>query len=411
MTEISEKTELGLRPRLLAAGWFALTACGPILFFFLVLTRAFLFVAIFDPRDVFVTAIFIVMPLAIAAFFGFFIGSRILNDGVVTSGSKAALHGALVGILAFLGHMVAYTAMSAANTSAGLGQVVGSALAIFYVGALMVGWLVVLSGALGGWLLFRFSWNSLHAPLTTWTHRTRAIRLNWMAAAALVVVLIACWLPVRRLAQLENAGETERDLFQAVWSNDPAKVEELLAAGLSADTLSVAGTPLLIEAAENGHTRIVKMLLEHGANPNVRSINPGHRTPLHYACSNFDVGSIKALLARGADINATDDAGWTPLIIAASTTDRETVNFLIEHGADVNARNTFGNTALSSVRESRDSSGNADRSGEHPSSRLDAGRNFGDSRDHENPMIIKRARARHDAIVELLVSYGAKSQD
>ena len=408
MTELSDETELGLRPRLLAAGWFALTACVPILFLFLVLSRFFFVVAIFDPTDPFVASLFILLPIAIAAFFGFSIGSRILNDGVVTSGWKAALHGALVGILAFLGHMLAYTAIGAANASRGLGEIVGSTLTLFYLGARMVGWLVVLAGGFSGWLLFRFSWNSLHAPLTTWTHRIRAIRLNWIAAAALLVVLIACWVPVRRLAQLENAGESERDLFQAVWSNDPAKVEELLAAGLPADTLSVAGTPLLIEAAENGHTRIVKMLLEHGANPNVRSINPGHRTPLHYACSNFDVGSIEALLARGADINATDDSGWTPLIIAASTTDRETVKFLIEHGADVNARNTFGNTALSSVRESRDLAGNADRSGEHPSSRLDAGRNFGDSRDHENPMIIKRARARHDAIIELLVSYGAK---
>ncbi len=94
---------------------------------------------------------------------------------------------------------------------------------------------------------------------------------------------------------------------------------------------------------------------------------------------------------------------------AASTTDRETVKFLIEHGADVNSTSRDGSSALSLVRRDRDSAGNRDRAGEGMyGERLDAGQNYGDSRDYQNPAIIERARARHDAIIELLLSYGAK---
>jgi hypothetical protein len=53
--------------------------------------------------------------------------------------------------------------------------------------------------------------------------------------------------------------------------------------------------------------------------------------------------------------------------------------------------------------------GNRDRAGDGMyGQRLDAGQNYGDSRDYQNPAIIERARARHDAIIELLLSYGAR---
>jgi ankyrin repeat protein len=256
-------------------------------------------------------------------------------------------------------------------------------------------------------MLFRFSNNSLSAPLTTWATKSVARRLNCFALAALLVVLFLLWLPVRSQYRHESAQEAQRDLFQAVWGNNPERVTELLASGLSANSVDVAGIPLLVTAAEQGNTRVVSILLENGANPNVRGDHNPHATPLHLAAENFDVESIKRLVERQANVNAADDYGRTPLMLAAVNTDRDTVQFLIDHGAAVNLKASDGITALGWVKQLRDSAGNRDRTGS-ANLREDAGRNFGDSRDYENPMIIKRARERHDAVIELLKSYGAQ---
>lgn len=55
---------------------------------------------------------------------------------------------------------------------------------------------------------------------------------------------------------------------------------------------------------------------------------------------------VKALLARGAEVNAQDNAGRTALMFAVINMHRDMVYVLLEHGADVNARAVDGATAL-----------------------------------------------------------------
>ena len=408
MEQPPEKTELGLRPRLIGAGWFAATACIPV-FGFLGVFGRLMFGMPSDGTAPVGLSIFVALPLCLAAFFGFVFGSTILNDAKVAGGWKAAWHGARVGLLSYVAYVLFYAIIMAANAKAGIAELAAAVFTIFFFSALFVGWLIPIAGALGGWLLFRFSWTSLSASNTTWTSESHARRLNQRAVLALIAALIVCWLPVRNLNQREAARESQRDLFDAVWRGQPERVDELLASGMSANMLDVGGTPLLVTAAEKGHTRVLKILLAHGADPNVRGVHPGRETPLHLSASNFDIESIRALLERGADVNARDDFGRTPLLLAAAATDRDTVKYLIDHGADINCRANDGRTPLSNATVNRDSAGNLDRSGDAPGQRPDAGENYGDSRDYENPLIIKRARARHDGIIDLLKSSGAKS--
>jgi len=56
----------------------------------------------------------------------------------------------------------------------------------------------------------------------------------------------------------------------------------------------------------------VKLLLKRGANPNVRDLYSG-KTPLHEAASNKDPRLIRILIDAGADANARDNTGETPL--------------------------------------------------------------------------------------------------
>jgi hypothetical protein len=55
---------------------------------------------------------------------------------------------------------------------------------------------------------------------------------------------------------------------------------------------------------------------------------------------------VQAFLAKGANVNTTDDDGGTPLIWAVARGQPETVRLLLKSGADVNARDGDGMTAL-----------------------------------------------------------------
>jgi ankyrin repeat protein len=67
-------------------------------------------------------------------------------------------------------------------------------------------------------------------------------------------------------------------------------------------------------ATAAGHHKIVKMLLEHGADPNVRE--QGGYTPLHAAAQNGDEEMIRILLYGGADLTVKSRDGKTPMDIA-----------------------------------------------------------------------------------------------
>jgi ankyrin repeat protein len=60
-----------------------------------------------------------------------------------------------------------------------------------------------------------------------------------------------------------------------------------------------------------------------------------------------DQKSVRALVARKADVNASSSDGSTALLWAAHWNDGETADLLLSSGADANRVNDFGMTALS----------------------------------------------------------------
>ena len=70
------------------------------------------------------------------------------------------------------------------------------------------------------------------------------------------------------------------------------------------------GTPLL-HAAMEGDLESMRMLLDHGADPNAR--NGRNELPLGYACSYGHWEAAKLLVERGADVNGIELQGKTLL--------------------------------------------------------------------------------------------------
>jgi len=84
----------------------------------------------------------------------------------------------------------------------------------------------------------------------------------------------------------------------------------------------MTGTPLH-SAVSGRHTDVVGVLLEAGANPDVRQ--SGGWTPLHSAAHNGDVASVRLLLDAGADPAATNDEGTSVLEMARASGDDATI--------------------------------------------------------------------------------------
>lgn len=111
-----------------------------------------------------------------------------------------------------------------------------------------------------------------------------------------------------------NLLTSTEKLFEAVKRNSSLEVENYIKAGAFVNPQNVdSGTPLHY-AAWKGYDRVVNVLLQNKANPNVVG-NKG-ATPLHYAAKFSYLKVVIALLSNGAVYNAVSDNGKTPLDFA-----------------------------------------------------------------------------------------------
>ena len=121
-----------------------------------------------------------------------------------------------------------------------------------------------------------------------------------------------------RNPELVNAytGDGFQPLGLACFFGQSDCSEYLVKAGASVNARSRNGLQAapIQSAAAGGHSRIVKMLLEHGADPNIRE--QGGYTPLHAAAQNGNEEMIRLLLYNGADLTLQGDDGKTPLDLA-----------------------------------------------------------------------------------------------
>jgi ankyrin repeat protein len=128
--------------------------------------------------------------------------------------------------------------------------------------------------------------------------------------------------------------------------------------------LTIGATPLL-RAAKAFDAPAVKLLLEHGALPNLPNMRGTTPTMAAAGLGSVDadtrglfttddvqersIATLEPLLAAGGEINGADGRGQTPLHGAAFWGWNEVVKFLVARGADLNAKDGRGLTPVDSA--------------------------------------------------------------
>ena len=154
-----------------------------------------------------------------------------------------------------------------------------------------------------------------------------------------------------RRKDIEDLNEINNDeegklLYQAAQSGDYQKCLSIIKKGADIEFYenSLGITPLWI-AAQNGHTKICKLLLENGAN--IEATNIKGLTPLFIAVENHKVDICVLLIERGANINYKMMDGTTILWIIACQGYTDLAKLLLDKGVYSDyAEHTYGSTPL-----------------------------------------------------------------
>src|ERR1044072_1059507 len=182
----------------------------------------------------------------------------------------------------------------------------------------------------------------------------------------------------KRVLKLRGYDFDEKNFFAAAQARDTLAINAFFDAGINPNAQNSEGRTVLISAAARGELDVVKLLLSHGVEVNVKD-NRGYTALAHALEARYseveeallnrpelnpNVGGLlgrpvllayvwrdnkkatERLLALGADVKLVDKDGDTALHGAAETGNVEIMRMLLDKGADPNAKNNQGGTPL-----------------------------------------------------------------
>lgn len=151
--------------------------------------------------------------------------------------------------------------------------------------------------------------------------------------------------PPPTVASPKQRTVSDEQFFQAAGAGEIATIGQAIQQGINVDTPDPDGQTALMFAGFNGHTKVMRLLLEHGADVNHTSVLD--RTALMVTASGPNLEAVELLLSEGAKVNMRDShEGWTALMIAATEGQTEIVKRLLASGADKTLAEKDGETAL-----------------------------------------------------------------
>ncbi len=105
----------------------------------------------------------------------------------------------------------------------------------------------------------------------------------------------------------------------------------------------IQGTPLQI-ACKNGNLEIVKLLIEAGADKEIKDI--GRLSPLSIAVSNNHLTIVNYLIEAGADIYSKGPNNLQPVHFACSCGSKKSIELLLSKGIDINLVDSLKSSLL-----------------------------------------------------------------
>jgi ankyrin repeat protein len=136
-------------------------------------------------------------------------------------------------------------------------------------------------------------------------------------------------------------------LFHAIRQGNHDEVARLIAGGISANAQLPNGMPTLLHAVVTSDARMLKLLLERGADVNAQT--PFGITALHAAV--YDLEKTKLLLSAKANPNAATVNGITPLMGAVSRGGALAITqALVQAGAEAKAAPAANNSIAGTLR-------------------------------------------------------------
>lgn len=145
------------------------------------------------------------------------------------------------------------------------------------------------------------------------------------------------------LAQQPAGASRQRDAaLQALQRDDPHALRTALLRGADPNLRDELGVPLVVVAARLKAWQSVRALAELKGT-DLDATSPEGANALMFAALHGELPVVKALIARGAEVNKT---GWTPLHWAAANGHAEIVRHLLEHHAYIDAESPNLTTPL-----------------------------------------------------------------
>ena len=124
-------------------------------------------------------------------------------------------------------------------------------------------------------------------------------------------------------------------LHEPCRNGDVDALRERLAKGGDVERINKidgAGRTPVFVAAEKAHNDCLRLLLEHGADPNIP--DKSGVTPLHATVLSHHLGTMRILLQHGTDATKQDGKGRTPVQIARATEAHDLARDLDRAAAD-----------------------------------------------------------------------------
>jgi len=152
------------------------------------------------------------------------------------------------------------------------------------------------------------------------------------------------------LLDLIACSELVRLGFESVHNHDVDKLQELLGGGLDPNAFSNNGQTLLGYAAHGCRLPAIKMLLQHGADINLKSTE--EKSPLIMGVYSQCRDCLELLSRSDADLEARDKNGTTPLLLAIKYRYVHSVDALLRLGASPRGTTADGKSYSDVVEES-----------------------------------------------------------